>query len=306
MPSRSTPLQHRRTDFFGQRPLGLAASLAASLARWQNLLGLAQNRCVHCLRPFSAPDAARYESAAAPASVYPPMSATTAETRLCPDCLTLLAPYVGPHCPRCGLPPANPHEGNVVCGACLQNPPPWSGIAFHGLYRGALRHTLLRLKFDGHLYLAPLLGGFLLDAVGCLPRPDVIIAVPQHPEHLRRRGYNQAHELAKALHGLSGVPLGTRMLARPVPGKEQEQLNAMARRSNVRHSFAAEPAVNGLRVWLVDDVLTTGSTMAAAARALLAGGAARVDAVFAARTPLNSAPQPTDVQSTPPCRTSTT
>ncbi len=243
----------------------------------QDALGLAQNRCLHCLHPFSP--AAGPQSHAGPAP----------EALLCLHCRPLLARYTGPHCPRCGIPPSNPEAGNGICGACLQNPPPWSGAAFYGLYAGALRHTLLRLKFDGHLYLSSLLGSFLLEAVACLPRPDVIVAIPQHSDHLRRRGYNQAHELARALHGLSGLPLSSELLSRPVPGQEQARLGAKDRRSNVRHSFAAAPEVRGLHVWIVDDVMTTGSTMAAAASALLAGGAARVDVVFAARTPRDTA-----------------
>ena len=273
---------------------GLVTSLTSTIARWQNRLGLAQNRCVHCLRPFSPTLLPQTERAAQ--GHIPPLAnsvteisaAVFANTLLCPTCTAQLAPYTGARCPRCGLPPANPHEGNVVCGACLQNPPPWSAVAFHGLYRNALRHTLLRLKFDGHLYLAPLLGGFMLESVGCLPWPDAITAVPQHPDHLRHRGYNQAHELAKALHKHLNVPLATQLLTRPIPGKEQARLGAKARRSNVQHSFSASPAANGLRVWLVDDVMTTGSTMAAATHALLAGGATRVDAVFIARTPRNT------------------
>ncbi|MDD3684508.1 ComF family protein [Desulfovibrio desulfuricans] len=251
----------------------------------QNALGLNQDRCLHCLRPFSPAFAAHPHAAPAP------------ESLLCPQCSALLAPYAGPRCPRCGIPPSDPQAGNSICGACLQNPPPWSGAAFYGLYQGSLRHTLLRFKFDGHLYLAPLLGNFLLESVACLPRPDAIVAVPQHAAHLRRRGYNQAHELARALHDLSGLPLSSRLLSRPVPGQEQARLGARDRRSNVRHSFAASPEARGLRVWVVDDVMTTGSTMNAAASALLAGGAARVDAVFAARTPLNTAAGISDMPS---------
>ena len=134
----------------------------------------------------------------------------------------------------------------------------------------------------------PLLGGFLLESVSCLPWPDVITAVPQHPDHLRHRGYNQAHELAKVLHNYTGVPLATQLLTRPVPGKEQARLGARARRSNVQHSFNASAEANGLHVWLVDDVMTTGSTMAAATKAMLGGGVTRVDAVFVARTPRNT------------------
>lgn len=259
--------------------------LGSAVARMQKALGLNQDRCLHCLRPFSPAFAAHLNAAAAP------------ESLLCPQCCDLLAPYAGPRCPRCGIPPSDPQAGNSICGACLQNPPQWSGAAFYGLYQGALRHTLLRLKFDGHLYLAPLLGNFLLESVTCLPRPDVIVAVPQHPAHLRRRGYNQAHELARALHDLSGLSVSSRLLSRPVPGQEQAHLGAKDRRSNVRHSFAASPEARGLRVWIVDDVMTTGSTMNAAASALLAGGAARVDAVFAARTPLNTANEISDLPS---------
>ena len=259
--------------------------ISSALACMQNALGLNQDRCLHCLRPFSSVFAVHPQDAPAP------------ESLLCPRCSALLAQYAGPRCPRCGIPPSDPQAGNSICGACLQHPPPWSGAAFYGLYQGALRHTLLRLKFDGHLYLAPLLGNFLLESVACLPRPDVIVAVPQHPAHLRRRGYNQAHELARALHGLSGLPLSSRLLTRPVPGQEQAHLGAKDRRSNVRHSFAASPEARGLRVWIVDDVMTTGSTMNAAASALLASGATRVDAVFAARTPLNTAAEISDIPS---------
>ena len=243
------------------------------LTRWRRTLGLAQRRCAHCLRPFDPPENG--------ADVAP----------LCPECATELQAYAGPRCPRCGLPAADAEQrGNIVCGACLQQPPPWQGLAFHGLYTGALRHALLRLKFDGQLYLAAPLASFLLEAAGCLPRPDAVLAVPQHPDHLRRRGYNQAHELARALCALSGLSLRPALLARPVPGSAQAGLTAAARRHNVRHSFAASPAAAGLRLWLTDDIMTTGSTLRAAAETLRAAGAARVDVLFVARTPRGRAP----------------
>ena len=133
---------------------GLFSHILFGLTRWQNSLGLAQNRCVHCLRPFSPAAAAHgisQHQAAALVSVSANISSSispatclhpVADSQLCSSCAALLAPYTGPRCPRCGLPPSHPHEGNVVCGACLQNPPPWSSVAFHGLYQHALRHTL--------------------------------------------------------------------------------------------------------------------------------------------------------------------
>lgn len=160
------------------------------------------------------------------------------------------------------------------------------GAAYHGLYAGSLRDVLLRLKFSGHLYLARTLAFFLMEAAACLPQPDAVLAVPQHPDHLRRRGYNQVQELVRALCRVSGLHLRTDLLKRPVSGPAQMQLSGAARRENVRHSFQASPAVAGLRLWLVDDVMTTGSTLRAAAQALRMGGAQRIDVLFVARTPL--------------------
>ncbi|SDF05661.1 ComF family protein [Desulfovibrio legallii] len=247
----------------------------AAWPRLLGLLGLRQRRCLHCLAPFvPAPNAAGHNP----------------EALLCPACRPLLGPYAGPRCPACGLPPpdfAQRTDLGGLCGRCLTEPPPWSGLAFYGLYTGELRHLLLRLKFDGHLYLAPLLAGLLLRAARHLPRPDALLAVPQHPAHLRRRGYNQAHELARALAASAGLPLRPVLLRRTAPGPAQSTLTAAQRRANVRHSFAAAAEAQGLRLWLLDDVMTTGSTLAAAVTALRAAGAAAVDVLAVARTPLD-------------------
>ena len=271
--------------------------LARKLSTAARFLGLAQARCFHCLRPFS-PDAEIFSASTA----WPPAGFFDPDSSLCPSCRDLLVPYRGPRCPLCGLPAPMPsglpaprpvggcgtsqeaYQGSL-CGRCLADPPPWTRAAFYGLYRQSLRHALLRLKFDGHLYLAPLLGAFLLEAAHCLPGPDALLAVPQYPDHLRHRGYNQAHELAKALHAQTGLALVPGLLSRTRPGPAQIGLNARSRPENVRHSFAASPEAKGLRLWLVDDVMTTGSTLRAAGLALLKAGASRVDVLVVARTP---------------------
>lgn len=258
------------------------------LRRWGHILGLSQTRCVHCLRPFLP--AARSCDAAADNDL------AGAAAPLCPECRALFAPYRGPRCPRCGLPTAEARaSGQEVafsrpdpgsrCGRCLNEDPPWDGLACHGLYCGALRDALLRLKFDGELSLAPLLGACLLEASRCLPRPDALLAMPQYPAHLRRRGFNQAHELAKALHWLTGLPLRPELLRRVRPGPPQAGLSAALRRRNVRDSFQGARQASGLRLWLIDDVVTTGSTLAAACLALRAAGAREVRALAVARTP---------------------
>ncbi|MBQ9405609.1 MAG: ComF family protein [Desulfovibrio sp.] len=234
-----------------------------------HVLGLDQRRCAHCLRPFT------------------PKRDEQGNVSLCQPCAAMLKAYAGSRCRRCGFPLPRSIQP-AICPSCLHDPPPWHGLAFHGLYTGPLRHMLLRLKLGGQLYIARSLAHFLCEAVACLPRPDAVLAIPQHPNHLYKRGYNQAHELARALCTLTGLTLRTDLLTRIRQSTAQAQLSAQDRRANVRNSFRAEPQTHGLRLWLLDDVLTTGSTLREATQALLTAGAKMVAIVFVARTPLRS------------------
>lgn len=234
-------------------------------------LGLLERRCAHCLAPFQA----RHGEA------------------FCPACLPLLTPHDGAACPRCGLPVPvsdNLSAPSVPCGRCQTDPPPWETFLAYGLYAGVLRDCLLRLKYSGELWLAGPLGSLMAqrirDAQPALLIPDMVLAVPQHPAHLRERGYNQAHELAAALCRELRLTLTRRALRRVRRVRPQAGLDADQRQANVFGSFAGHAALlAGRRCWLVDDVMTTGSTARAACKALLAAGAAAVDVLVLARTP---------------------
>lgn len=245
------------------------------LRRWLGLMGLDEIRCSVCLRPFS------------PTALG---SAAGDGLPLCPACRPHFAPYAGARCPQCGFPfpglPAGDQKmATMLCGACLAELPPWRAFVYHGLYRGALRELILRFKFGGELALARLLAAWLEDAARCLPEPDVLLAMPQHPAHLRRRGFNQAHELARRLHVATALPLRPDLLVRTRDSAPQATLNARMRATNVRGVFAASPAVRGMRLWLIDDVMTTGNTLKEATRTLLAAGATEVCVLAVARTP---------------------
>lgn len=234
------PEHNRKTRLLSSAASGTAAALDVLHA-----LGLAQTRCSHCLRPFSP---ARNPGRDEP---LPPVDGPAGQLApLCPECCTLFAPYTGPRCPRCGLPPSwmrvdaklsRPFSkgADLPCGRCLNQPPPWDGLAYYGLYQGALRDALLRLKFGGELSLGGLLGACLLEAARCLPRPDVLTAMPQHPAHLRRRGFNQAHELARAVRGLTDLPLRSDLLFRTLQGAPQAGLSA--RNDTATYGAAFEP-----------------------------------------------------------------
>lgn len=234
-------------------------------------LGLLERRCAHCLTPFTPRQGEAF----------------------CPRCLPWLAPYRGAACPRCALPvpPADRTGGaSVPCGHCLADPPSWSAILAYGLYEGALRDCLLRLKFSGELPLAGALGGLLAGHLRAVrpepPAADYVLAMPQHPSHLRERGYNQAHELAAVLCRELRLPLRHDLLWRTRSVRPQAGLDARQRIANVHGSFAADARrLAGAHCWLLDDVMTTGSTARAATTALREAGAASVTLVIMARTP---------------------
>lgn len=239
------------------------ADIKNLLKSWAGRLGLLERRCHQCLRPFVPPDSGEL---------------------LCPVCQKAIMPYAGPRCKLCGAPPRGATA--KICASCRTSPPPWRDIGYSGLYTGLLRDILLRLKFDGEIHLARFLGETLLNASTGLAKPDLVTALPQHPAALRRRGFNQAHEIARAFCAASGFGLSTKILMRVREGKPQESLSAAQRKTNMRGAFQAEASVAGAHIWLIDDILTTGATCREAAQTLLDAGAHSVSLLFVARTPL--------------------
>ncbi len=204
---------------------------------------------------------------------------------------SLLAPPICVICDRAGLP------GPVdLCADCLAGLPrpaaedlvlasdyalvccPWS-------FEYPVDVLVRALKFHGERCHARVLGTLLARerARRAAPLPQLVVPVPLHPLRLRTRGYNQAAELASFAALELGLRLDRHALRRVRPTCEQRALRSPDRVSNVRGAFAATRTLAGLRVALVDDVVTTGSTAAAAAAALTAAGAASIELWVVAR-----------------------
>ena len=212
---------------------------------------------------------------------------------LCDACAKELKPRLTDYCPGCGVLCETAGQPPTLCGACRQSPRSWTGMAFFAEYGGPLRQAILRLKFGGGLAGLSLLGELARHAYslhrerpgGLDPQgPDLVVAVPMHWRKLLRRGYNQSQELARAVAGPLGVPVDGRALCKVRHTSPQSRLKARERRTNLAGAFEADrELVREKSVLLVDDVMTTGATLDAASRALLAGGARRVDVLVLAR-----------------------
>jgi ComF family protein len=211
--------------------------------------------------------------------------ARTAGGLVCYACAGSL-PRISAACPVCALPSAR----SDICGACLAGPPPFAATVAAFAYAFPVSRMLQRIKYDGRLALAEWAGDALAATVcdtlsrrdGCL-RPDRIVALPLAATRQRERGFNQAREIAVHVGRGTGLPLAA-LLERVIAGPPQTTLPWALRRRNVRGAFAVTADVRGARIALVDDVMTTGATLAEASRTLVAAGAARVECWVVART----------------------
>ena len=189
-------------------------------------------------------------------------------------------------CPRCGVALSSPSTPDTFCGTCQLHPPPYDRVLAPFRYDTPLDHLIHRLKYSGRLEQARLLGDLLahwleqhLDAF-----PDRVIPVPLHPTRLRQRGFNQAVELARRVCKRLELPLDTQSCRRQrATPPQSEMADARERARNIKGAFAVRGEVRG-SVVIVDDVMTTGSTVGELAKCLRAAGAARIEVWAVART----------------------
>ena len=209
-------------------------------------------------------------------------AAPSGSSLVCVPCSNAL-PRVDHACPRCALPAWN----GAVCGACLTIPPPFAAAYAAFEYAFPFDRLLHAFKYGGRLALADFLAEALCAAVARRPpnhpMPDAVIALPLAPSRQRARGFDQATEIARRVARNIGVPMATGLRrVRDTPA--QAALPWKDRAKNVRGAFVADPSFSGMRIAIVDDVMTTGATLSSAASAALRAGALAVEAWAVART----------------------
>ena len=226
--------------------------------------------------------------------VYPPLcmlcrEAVHAPGSLCPACWSQLHFLDGPLCAACGLPFEIDAGEDTLCAACLAHPPAFDTARAVLTYDALSKKPVLAIKYADRLDFVPGFAHWLERAGHCLiADSDLVVPVPLHRKRLWTRRYNQAAELARALSQRCGLPMAPLALVRAKETPSQGTMpSAEARHRNVRGAFlvpkSERSGVTGRRVLLVDDVLTTGATANACARALKRAGAKAVYVLAVAR-----------------------
>lgn len=209
------------------------------------------------------------------------------EAGFCAACWSKVTFLDGPACACCGLPFGVALEGEMLCAACLAAPPAFDSARAILSYDEHSRTAILALKHADRLELVPGFARWLgRSGRDALERCDLLVPVPLHRARLWQRRYNQAAELARRLARDWNRPFDPLVLTRSRATPSQGAMtSAKARRRNVQRAFKVPAAakVKGKRVLLLDDVLTTGATAEACARALKRAGAAEVHVLALAR-----------------------
>jgi ComF family protein len=222
----------------------------------------------------------------------PPLCAScrelVADAGICPECWAKLSFIAPPYCERLGIPFAYDPGPGILSMQAIADPPAYARARAAVRYDEVARTLVHALKYGDRLDLAPTMGRWMARAGGeLLADADGIVPVPLHWRRLWARRCNQSALLAKTISAESGVPMADLALRRVKATAQQVGLSKTARAENVQGAFRVPKErrgeLVGRRLILVDDVLTSGATVDACARALLRTGAAAVDVLVFAR-----------------------
>jgi ComF family protein len=250
-----TSLQIKKRRLAGQ----LQNMLKHDIGRWQRVMDfLLPPRCVLC-------------------------GMSSGSSCICDPCRIDL-PWTGLHCDQCGLPLASSKD--KICGQCINNTPPFTHTVCPLQYQFPADRLVQSFKFNRQLTSGRILSRLMCEYIieGGLHYPDTLIPVPLHNLRMLRRGFNQACELGSHISKTLDIPLLKASLRRRRNTKAQSGLSRKQRRNNVHGAFYwHDPDKPARHVALIDDVMTTGTTVTECARVLKKAGAKRVDIWVATR-----------------------
>lgn len=184
-------------------------------------------------------------------------------------------------CPKC----AKPHYGPTICGKCIVSPPLFCTTTVLFNYAYPVKKIVLNFKFGKRAELATLFSDRLLDKIISKGKlPETLVPVPLHKKRQAQRGYNQSLELAKHLAKKLGIPVNTNLCKRIVNTDPQSELPIKSRQKNVKDAFALNNDNIPKHIAIIDDVITTGSTINEISKLFKKAGCERIDIWAIART----------------------
>ncbi len=220
--------------------------------------------------------------------VYPPTcllcgDAGSSKFDLCQPCHTKLPFYRG-GCSLCAAPMPSTISTTAVCGECQIRPPEFDYTHASFAYQEPIRHLIHGLKFSSRFVNARLLATLMAKQLQTLPnKPGLLIPVPLHPQRYRQRGFNQSIELTRHLSKTLQIPCNLNSCQRNRNSIPQAELGAKQRRRNLHRAFSTQPLKGIESVAIIDDVMTTGSTVRAIATTLKHSGVDKIQVWVCAR-----------------------
>ncbi|MDO6512963.1 ComF family protein [Neptuniibacter sp. 2_MG-2023] len=201
---------------------------------------------------------------------------------ICRSCKKDL-PWLNAQCSICALPLTNAPE-NAICGQCLKKKPSFTQVNALFLYQFPIDHFIGKIKYTSKTQYIGHLAQLLLEHCSLPSSVEALIPIPMHKVSLYKRGFNQAELLAFELGKKLKIKVDTHLLKKKKSTRRQMELKRSERLKNQRNVFQAKDN-HYKHVMLIDDVMTTGATLEAAAQTLIKAGTERIDVLVIARTP---------------------
>lgn len=200
---------------------------------------------------------------------------------VCEACIALL-PILGPACKYCALP--LPNSLYPLCGQCIKKPPYFDKSIVHYSYEEPLRNLLHRFKYQNGLYLSTFLAQLIINAWKGQPSyPQCLIPIPMHPKKLKKRGFNQTIILARLLSKELNIPIDFSSCQKKINTLSQAELPSNQRIQNIKNAFSIT-RIPYTHIALIDDLLTTGSTVNELSKELKKSGVKTIEIWCCART----------------------
>ena len=197
-------------------------------------------------------------------------------------------PHNTASCIQCALPLADDQLDDVLCGRCIKKTPAFDYAYSPLRYEDDVIRLMHQLKFKEKITYARTCGEMMLQLLKENIKPDCLLPVPLHASRLRQRGFNQSIEIARVISKALNRPIEYDAVSRNRSTTSQMGLDAKARRKNIKGAFSVKHKLNAKHILIIDDVMTTGSTVDELAKTLKRNGVKHVGVLSFARAPIKN------------------